>query len=899
MASKNVVVIRSMNAYNHATKPFGPADIVCVIRDARDLGVQLYANQPGSIYFTLPVDHPSLPLINPLSQHYSVEKWDGSAYVVIQAGIITDYDAGESEVVISGVDYLAALNKYYTPIPGPKLGEKAVPDTNETSLDASHYDTSKYSANIGSFGNTLWGRSYGAKERDFPNSFSAIQQDGNDTYTSAATQVQPNTSGVTSSSKPVITPKAIIANAVNFDKELHYFGTQGQSFDSVDSENGDIRIWPGVPQSGTTPTGKENEIYVDYVVDANGNKTGDVKISGSIFIFRGPSSSSSPRYSFVDNGTGAEIEMDFSVENVGIVIYASPGGPLYVMHLGSNIGSGSTDIGTSSNSPMNFNLTLRPISKYDPATEQCHGLNRTVSILTEGVSYSFAARPYYIGFLSTPSTSLPSYYQYIYGDITRYSGTAATAGLKSNSVSNIFSSTFTDVMDRSRDYPNLVLSVATGSRSGTTASLVLSVGAPGMLSSGDSVSVTDVSNAALNGTFTLTNISSDRKTIQYTTGTSGTITGATGGIVTKTYAALTPIVKFTSLNQINTGSSVYKHPYATSGQGPVDFFTEIAELEMGSRVDGSKIVYNFFGVPGATPTGDTLIVNHNVSSTSQATLVYPGQISGFNVASKRSSRVNSVRVIPTTEFLIGASTEGASNGVKSQGVVRMPTYAVSDPALPVVITQGGFISPEGASNAGQGTVNDFGTNDDVTAIKVQLRTEVFGPIGMTGTPKLGETVTVVIRRKSSSVASDEVVQTYNVGGMEWTARIDGTESLYLDLVKPNKFVGPAISWESKPAPSAEKTNFVADSEKEPKKKKKKPPTLPPKTSINDYTDPVLAADGKTWLPAPADHAARFLTGTSYMWAGIVGGGKKPKKPKKPVGLPRVGPPRRDGGRGGT
>ena len=309
---------------------------------------------------------------------------------------------------------------------------------------------------------------------------------------------------------------------------------------------------------------------------------------------------------------------------------------------------------------------------------------------------------------------------------------------------------------------------------------------------------------------------------------------------------------------------------------------------MGSRVDGSKVVFNFYGVPGANPTGDQLIVNHGVSATSQATLIYPGQIRSFNVVNKRSSKVNSVRMVPTTDFLIGASTEGASGGVKSQGVVRMPDYAVSDPSLPVVVTQGGFISPESAANAGQGNVNDFGTNDDVTNIKVELRTEVFGPIGMTGTPKLGETVTVVVRRKAVGVGVDEIVQTYNVGGMEWMARIDGSESLYLDLVKPNKFVGPAISWEAKPAPGAEKSNFVSNSEKKPKKKKK-----PDKDVGGDYDLAAAASYTMKRLETILNNRGNYGPGGGY---GFGGGGTGDggigytgfRKPKRTVGLPRTG-----------
>ena len=72
MPAKSVVVIREANAYNAADE-FWQGNVVAVIKDARDVGVQLYANDSGSCYFTLPVDHPAIPLINPLSQHGSVK----------------------------------------------------------------------------------------------------------------------------------------------------------------------------------------------------------------------------------------------------------------------------------------------------------------------------------------------------------------------------------------------------------------------------------------------------------------------------------------------------------------------------------------------------------------------------------------------------------------------------------------------------------------------------------------------------------------------------------------------------------------------------------------------------------------------------------------------------------
>jgi len=84
---------------------------------------------------------------------------------------------------------------------------------------------------------------------------------------------------------------------------------------------------------------------------------------------------------------------------------------------------------------------------------------------------------------------------------------------------------------------------------------------------------------------------------------------------------------------------------------------------------------------------------------------------------------------------------------------------------------------------------------------VSLRTDQFGPIGVSGTPKLGETVRVVVRRKNVTVGGDELSGLYNVGGMQWLAKVDGTERLSLDLIKPNKFKGAAITWERKPNPT--------------------------------------------------------------------------------------------------
>ena len=875
MARKVVVVIKDMKPYNDATEPFGPNNIVAVISDARDVGVQLYANDNGSVYFTLPVDHPAVQLIDPLKQHYFVQRWDNGEYVTVQGGIITDYDASDNEVVISGVDYMSALNKYYTPLPGPKIGQKAIPDTDETVL--AHASTTKYNGAYDT-GKNIYGRDYGTKPRNYPNSGYNMSTVGPSYITYANLEISP----LPSTSIETITPKEIIANAVSMDKEITHHGQQVSVFDSVDSSNGDIRIFSGVPQAGTTPTGKENEITVDYEQDVNGAKTGNIKITGSMFIFKGPNSSSAT-YLFVDGDTGAECRMAFSVEMFGFLVYASPGGPLYWFAEPGSPSNTVTDAGDTDH-PLQFSLTLRPISKYAAATEDAYGLTRTVSILTDGVNYSFALKPFYIGYFTTPSTSVPNYRNYIWGEQTKFSSTGTTSGLKSNNVTNIVTSTIADVMDRTKDYTDISVPVTSCSlTSMNVLTVVLPTAASAALSVGTNFEMKGSTSGTINsGSYTITSFSGDRKTITASAQNTNGSKSSTGGTMEVDASPLLPIVKFMTVEQTNTTVSTSKHAYATAGQGPIEFLREVVELEMGTRTDQSKVIFNFYGVPGSTPTGKKLIVNHNVSATSQDTLIFPGQIRSYNVVNRRSKKLNSVRVVPTTDFLIGTSTEGAGS-VKSQGVVKNPSYSITDPALPSVVTQGGFVSSESAGNFGQGIINDFGTNSDVTDIRVQLRSEVYGPIGCAGTPKLGESVRVVINRKSVTVAGDSIDEIYNVGGMEWIFHVDGHEELYLDLVKPNKFVGPAITWDAKPAPGAEKTSFKSNSEKKPKKKKKKEPVIPPTYKI--YNKPILAADGKTWLPAPSDPAAKFLVGTGYMWAGPVGGGKKRKKS---VGLPRTG-----------
>jgi len=745
MARRTQIVIRDMGAN------FSPGNIVCIIPDPRNLGVALYANDTGGVYFTLPVDHPALPLIQPLKQHYQVQRLDGTSYVTIAGGIVTDYDAANNEVVINGADYMTALDKYYTPINGPQVGDKAIPSSDTTSLGG--------------------GR----------------------------------------------TPKSLISDAVDKDRDRSENSYSVAVADSTEPKLGHIEIFESTAAGAPVDT-----LFSEYETDS-GNKTGVISLSGKIVIYK-----NSNTVKWIDGELGKELNGNFTISDAGVLFYAEPGGPLY------NYTRSDIDNTGTADTSFSFDIKFRPVSKFNSSNENngpTTGTTRMASILTEGVSYEFYAIPWYTATV-TPTTG-SSYTQTFWGKQTGRLKVQYTSGLVTDTLSNAFSNAISNassplyVLDRKNDYPSSSslcpnISIETdNSISYTVYRCTDNI----TIYAGDTFTVTGASSG-LNGNKTALRVTraylSDTSLteIWVARSTNDTISNDPDCRVSKSNTVLNPIVKFTTLEQVNTPTIQPKHPYITAGQGPVDFLRQLSEIEMGTRTDKSKVVFNYYGVPGATVTGTKLIVNHRVSSTPQALLMYPGNIKDFNVVSKRSSKVNSVRVIASTPFLLGASTEGAS-GAKSKGVVRVGKYNDGDPALPVVVAQDGFISSESAANYGLGILNDFNLDSDVTMIQVSLRSEAFGPIGVSGTPKLGESVKVVINRKSSNVQSDRIEDIYNIGGMEWFMDVDGHERLYLDLVKPSKFKGPAITWGTLGTSPETGDIDMSDTAVEEKKKKKK------------------------------------------------------------------------------
>lgn len=746
MSRKYQILIHEANGTD-----FAKGTLTAVIQDARDIGVQLYANDTGSAFWTLPVTHPVLPLLKPLEQHYTVQRQnDSGVYESIAGGFVSDYDASREEVVVSGVDYMTVLDKYYTPLQGPPVGAKPINESDS-------------------------------------NVKSAIDKDeDSDTGDTAYTII----SDIASADKPYLA-RPVVKNS----------------------------------------SGERNQLDVSIA-----SSTGQITVSGTIEVVRAMS-----RNNKVQVGTsGFPSSGAPAISTVGIVIYSNPGGP--VAHLtktisGTNltriqVGAAADDLAES------FSVVFDTTNGSSSGT----GITgATRAVLYKGITYTFSAKAYYTGSFcrfangkdfdagntgaddywndidnvtgaienpdpivgqtsgatSVIPTTSNSFVATIWGSESRQATTTQTSGLKKQSLPTIMDELYSmganGVLDRTSDYSD---------SSGTIPKSLLRWDAP----------------------------------------SSGTSSGVT---------------------HINSGTSTFSHPYISFGQSPVELMRELADQEMGQRgtdpeQDVAKVVFNYYGVPSQSTFGE-FTVNHNVSTTPVYTYVYPGTVKDYNVVNKRSILANSIRILPSSDFLIGSATD-APAGTKTKGITK--SKRTLSYALPYIEAQQGFINSTAAGNYAQGILNDRGSVEDTRMVNVQLRN--VNPIGATGGPRLGECVRLVVNRKAVTTgATDLVTSNYNVGGMQLLYRVDGYEQIFFDLVKPARFKGPGITFENPNAPK-------------PKDKSSEPEG----SKVGTGTDaiyraptqkPVYAADGRTVLPTPGSDAAKYLTGTGYMWSGTVGG----------------------------
>jgi len=95
--------------YSNSATARGRGRVKAIIDDAVNIGCSEYLNDGGEFFMTLPYNHPQMAAVSPLRTHYSVHRWNGSAYDEIFNGLVTDMDATPDEVVFYGENYLNLL----------------------------------------------------------------------------------------------------------------------------------------------------------------------------------------------------------------------------------------------------------------------------------------------------------------------------------------------------------------------------------------------------------------------------------------------------------------------------------------------------------------------------------------------------------------------------------------------------------------------------------------------------------------------------------------------------------------------------------------------------------------------------------------------------------------------
>lgn len=98
----------------------GPGDEVAIVYDAKNIGSEVMANDEGSAYWTLPINHALINEFQPLLRHYKIERLNQvtGLYNLVGAGLLTGADVTNDEVVFSGSDYMSIMNTYYTEVLG-------------------------------------------------------------------------------------------------------------------------------------------------------------------------------------------------------------------------------------------------------------------------------------------------------------------------------------------------------------------------------------------------------------------------------------------------------------------------------------------------------------------------------------------------------------------------------------------------------------------------------------------------------------------------------------------------------------------------------------------------------------------------------------------------------------
>lgn len=237
-------------------------------------------------------------------------------------------------------------------------------------------------------------------------------------------------------------------------------------------------------------------------------------------------------------------------------------------------------------------------------------------------------------------------------------------------------------------------------------------------------------------------------------------------------------IRYASLDV--SGSTQTTHTTHSAGQPVVTYIGDIADIEMGAKTDGSKVIFGISKpINGGTYSGKFKL-NTSVSSSASTAfaLRYPENIRSFTFTPGFSRVRNDITIIPTDRYLSGSTAQG-SQGAQIIGATASDSASLAlYGRIPLVFAQGGFVNADAAQNQANRLLNSYKPENSK---QVGLSVVVDG-IDLWNGWDVGDSIRVTIKR-----GLVDIDEPFVIAGVRWFGESDGHEKVELDLVQGSAF----------------------------------------------------------------------------------------------------------------
>lgn len=229
-----------------------------------------------------------------------------------------------------------------------------------------------------------------------------------------------------------------------------------------------------------------------------------------------------------------------------------------------------------------------------------------------------------------------------------------------------------------------------------------------------------------------------------------------------------------------SGSTQTTHITYSAGQPVVNYIGDLADIEMGAKTDGSKVVFGINKPTGGATYAGNFKLNMSVSSAASTAfaLRYPENIRAFSFTPGFSKVRNDITIIPTERYLSGATVQG-SEGAQIIGATASDSASLNlYGRLPLVAAQGGFVNAEAAQNQATRLLNSY---KPANSKQVGLAVVVDG-VDLWSGWDVGDSIRVTINR-----GLVDIDEPFVIAGVRWFGESDGHERTELDLIQGSAF----------------------------------------------------------------------------------------------------------------